>query len=144
MFALLHMDRLVSQMMEGVMKQTNANTRQMFGANLTPENKVKLEKFQDQIMHLIETQMSWKALEPQYVELYAQTYTEDELDAILVFYKSPAGSSLLAKTPELTARSLQISQSRVAIIVPQLKQMVEDFIHDAAKSGAGDDHNSKK
>jgi hypothetical protein len=136
MFLLLHMDKRVDQLMDLMMKQVSSNSEKMFGKDLTPEEKAKLSHFQEQVFNLVETQVSWKALEPQYTDLYAQTYTEDELDAILAFYKSPAGVSMIAKTPELTTRSMELSQARMTTLMPQLRQMMEDFMREAAKSAS--------
>ncbi len=134
MFALLHMDKLIGQMMDGIMKQASSNAEQMFGTNLTPDNKAKLDHFQAQLYQLLQEKAGWKALEPEYTDLYVQTYTEEELDAILAFYKSPAGASMIAKTPELTSKSMAISQTRIMAILPQVKQMMDDFIRDASKT----------
>jgi hypothetical protein len=119
-----------------MMKQASTNSEKMFGKDMTPEQKTTLSHFQEQVFNLVETQMSWKALEPQYTDLYEQTYTEDELDAIIAFYKSPAGASMISKTPELTTRSMELSQARMTALMPQLKQMMNDFMREAAKSAS--------
>lgn len=130
MFDVIHMDRLMSQTMDAVMKQMTTMTDQMIGSDLSPEKKAKMAAFQARVLQAIEEQVGWKAMEPALVTLYAQTYTEDELDAILVFYKSPAGRSMLEKMPQLTAQSMQLSQQRLVAMQPQLKQMIDEFAKD--------------
>jgi hypothetical protein len=134
MFTILHMDRLMSQMTNNVLKQTSSMTEQLTAQDTTPEMKAKRADFQSQVLKLVDAQIGWKAIEPQYTDLYAQTYTEEELDAILAFYKSPAGTSMLAKSPELSAKSMQMVQSRLATIQPQLMKMIQDFAHSNAPS----------
>lgn len=41
---------------------------------------------------------------------YAQSFSEDELDQLLVFYHSPTGRKVIAKQPELMQRLVQQSQ----------------------------------
>lgn len=38
------------------------------------------------------------------IPIYAETYTKDELQAIVTFVSSPAGQSMIAKSPQVTAR----------------------------------------
>jgi TonB family protein len=54
-------------------------------------------------------------------------FTDEELDALLVFYRSPAGQSMVEKLPALTAQSFQLAQARVTAILPQIQQMAQDF-----------------
>jgi uncharacterized protein len=134
MISLLHMDRLVAQMMDAMTQQTNAFTKQMVGKNITPQDQAKLDDFQKKVFNLIESQVSWKVLEPEYTDLYAKTFTDEELDGILAFYKSPAGVSMVEKLPTLTSEAMQLSQSRMMAIEPQLKQMIQDFAKDVSSS----------
>jgi hypothetical protein len=133
MLELVHMDRMMDQMMSGIRQQVTAMTNQMVGDKATPEQKAQLEKFQQQMFDFVETRAGWKAMEPDFIELYTQTYTDEELDGIIAFYRTPAGASMIAKTPELTQKALAISQKRVIELVPELQKMTQDFAKTAAK-----------
>lgn len=41
----------------------------------------------------------------RYAVLYAETFTDEELEQLVVFYESPVGRSLMLKTVELSGRS---------------------------------------
>jgi uncharacterized protein len=127
MLSLLHMDQMMAQMMDGMTQQMSAMTKQMGGGSVRPEDQAKLDEFQKKVLQLIEAQVSWKSLEPEYVDLYAKEFTDEQLDAIVTFYKSPAGVAMVEKLPTLTNEGMQIAQSRIMAIQPQLKQMIEDF-----------------
>jgi uncharacterized protein len=127
MITLLHMDRLMTQMMDSIMKQTSTMSKQMAGSNATPADQAKIDEFQHKIFALLDSQLGWKALEPEYITIYANNFTDEELDGIIAFYKSPAGASLVEKLPALTAEGSKISQEKLAIVLPQLKQMIEDY-----------------
>jgi hypothetical protein len=136
MVTLLHMDKLMAQLMDNMMSQMNAMTSQMLGSSVSDEQKAKLAAFQKQVLAAVDAQVGWKAMEPEYVTLYAQTYTDEELDGIVAFYKTPAGASMIAKTPELSTKSMQLVQSRMMALQPQLKQMVDDFTKSVAPKPA--------
>lgn len=42
--------------------------------------------------------------------VYMESYTEEDVDAILAFYDSPVGKKVIAETPEITQKSMQIGQ----------------------------------
>ena len=134
MVNLLHLEQLQKQMMDGMLTQMNTITKQMASGKISAEQQAKLDQFQQKVFALIEAQISWKEMQPVYVDLYAKTFTDDELDGILVFYKSPAGAAMISKLPALTAEAQQISQKRIAAIQPQLMQMVQDLAKDAAQT----------
>jgi hypothetical protein len=127
------MDRLMDQMMSGAMDQMSNLTKQSGGNTIKPEDQARLDDFQKRVFQLISSQVSWKALEPEYVDLYANNFTEEQLDAILAFYKSPAGAALIDKLPTLTSQGVQIAQAKMTALQPQIRQMLEDF----AKTAAG-------
>lgn len=55
-------------------------------------------------------QASMDELYDQLVMVYMDAYTEEEIDAIMAFYNTPVGKKMVAKTPEITQRSMQIGQ----------------------------------
>jgi uncharacterized protein len=121
--------------MGGVQKQVEQITQSMPGADqATPEQKKQIADFQKRVMDVVNNKLGWKALEPDFINLYASTYTEEELDGILAFYKSPVGQKMLEKTPELMTKSTQITQEKMREVQPELNQMVQDFM----KQMAGD------
>jgi hypothetical protein len=133
LFTVLRMDQMMDQLMDGVMKQVEQITQSMPGTDqVTPEQKKQIADFQQRILALVNQKLGWKALEPDFITLYATTYTEEELDGILAFYKSPVGQKMLEKTPELMAKSTEITQQKMRQIQPEMNQMIQDFMKQMA------------
>jgi hypothetical protein len=133
MITLLHLDRLVQQLTDGMMKQVSAMSKQQFaGHDISAAQQAQLDDFQKQVFALIDTQLGWKAMEPTYVDIYAKTLTDDELDGIIAFYKSPAGTAMIEKLPRLTTQAQQIVQQKMVTLQPQIMQLVQDFASHAA------------
>jgi hypothetical protein len=128
MLALLHTERVSQQIESNIMKQAAAMPQQLFGGQVPAASKEKFDTFQQNLQQATEAQIGWKVLEPEYVDLYAKTYTEPEMDAILTFYKSPAGQSMLTKSSELNTQSVQLVQARMATLQPQLQKLAQDFV----------------
>jgi hypothetical protein len=133
LFTLLHMDTMMDQLMSGVKRQVQQITESMPGADHpTPEQQKQITDFQQRVMDVVNQKIGWKALEPDFINLYASTYTEEELDGIIAFYKSPVGQKMMEKTPELMSKSTQITQQKMSELQPQLNQMVQDFMKQMA------------
>jgi hypothetical protein len=133
LFTLLHMDQMMDQLTSSVMKQVQTMTESMPGADhATPEQKKLVADFQQRVLDLVNKRLGWKALEPDFINLYASTYTEEELDGIIGFYKSPVGQKMLEKTPELMTKSTELTQQRMREVQPEFNQMIQDFMKSMA------------
>jgi len=129
LFVAMNLERSMNDMMAAVRKQVNQAMQSMPGMDqTTPAQKKLIDNFQGQVNKLVDEATSWKALEPQYADLYAQTYTEEEIDGILAFYQSPAGKAMIAKTPELTSKGMAISQHMMGDLQPKINALLEQFM----------------
>ena len=127
--SLMHMDRMMNQMLDAVKGQTEQMMQQLPGADsMTPGQKKIVADYQAKAMQIVIDSMGWKALEPQFVTLYAQNFTEDEIDGMVTFYKSPTGQAVLSKMPQLMSSAMQLTQSRMVDVQPKLKALMEDMV----------------
>jgi hypothetical protein len=134
MLDLLHIDRTMDQLMTLLQKQATAATNaQMSSSGASADQKARVDAFQKQLFDYIDSQLSWKSMQADYVDMYAQTFTEDEIDGMLAFYKSPAGTAMIAKTPELTQKSSAMAQKKLLAVAPQIQKMIQDFASTAGK-----------
>jgi len=127
MIELLHTERMVQQNTAAILKQVSDVAQQLTVSNPTQQNQSKLTAFENKATQLIDAQVGWKVLQPAIVDLYSQTFTEQELDAIIAFYKTPAGIALLDKMPSVNDQIQQIAQARLGVLQPQIRQALDDF-----------------
>ena len=127
MMALLHTERSVQQISDNIRKQVADAAQNVIGADATPEKKAKLDDFNKQASQMIDAQLSWAGLQAEFTDAYVKAFTEEQLDAILSFYKSPGGVALLEKMPGVNAQITQVGQARLATLQPQLKQLFVDL-----------------
>ena len=128
LITLLHMDRMVTPITDSLMQQTISIATEKSGGSLTPETTIALGSFQKKLLDVTDPQIGWKTIEPEFVRLYAAAFTEEELNGMLVFYKSPAGKALLEKMPGVSDQANKLMQSRFDALQPQLKQMLDSFM----------------
>src|SRR5438105_3739431 len=103
---LAKMDDMLRQTLKMVSEQTKSGVmQQMMGVKLPPEKEKEVSAFQDRIAKVIADVFAWEKLKPAYVKLYAEEFSEEELDGIVAFYKSPTGQAMVAKTPSLMTKA---------------------------------------
>ena len=135
LFDVMHMDKMMDKMMTSVMQMVGQMVQSTPGVDqMSPAQQKLLAGLEKNAMKLATDNMGWKAMEPEYVKIYADTFSSDEIDAITKFYSSPAGQTMLEKTPELTQASMKIVQARMVTLQPQLKALQDQFVKDMANA----------
>jgi hypothetical protein len=130
LFQLTSMQNRVDQIRVSALAQARAFAAQQFastGVSAQQDDK-GLAAYYEKLNALVAQSYNWTKLEPSYEQVYADLYTEDELDGILAFYKSPIGQAFLTKTPEATRQVLLISKQQFAALTPQIQKLTEDYV----------------
>ena len=109
------MMKTMEPMMKGMMAQADKD--------MPAEQRAKVGEMQEKIMALVAASLN-KA-KPALAKVYTDTYTEEELDGILAFYKSPAGKAFLQKMPEVMQRSMPVMMKMMGDLQPEIKTMME-------------------
>src|ERR1700733_8859687 len=65
--------------------------QQMFPVKLTPDQKAQVDSLADKVAAVMAKALSWNDIEPEYTKLYADAFTEQQIDDLLAFYRSPTG-----------------------------------------------------
>ncbi|NJL30029.1 MAG: DUF2059 domain-containing protein [Thermoanaerobaculia bacterium] len=86
------------------------------------------------MMDLVAQELDWEKVKGDYISLYAETFTEEEMAGILAFYKSPAGKAFVEKQPALMQRSMELSQRMMMSIMPKIQAMTKNLPKPAAEA----------
>jgi hypothetical protein len=125
---------------ESMMDQAYSSVDQMFkqamaqetaGRKLTEEQQRLVDAMPAKITALMREEMSWTKMEPIYVGIYQETFTQEEIDGLIGFYRSPVGQSFVAKMPVVMHRSMSIMQVQMQSLIPKLKQAMEELVREA-------------
>ena len=109
------MMKMMEPMMKGMMAQADKD--------MPAEQRAKVGEMQEKIMALIAASLN--KLKPALAKVYTDTYTEEEIDGILAFYKSPAGKAFIQKMPEVMQRSMPVMMQMMNDLQPEIKTMIE-------------------
>jgi hypothetical protein len=127
MMTLLHAENLVDQISANLKKQVADAANRVIGPDPTPAQKAQALDLENKAFKMIDDQIGWKVMEPGFADVYAKNFTDAELDAIISFYKTPAGVALLTKMPQVNSQVGQFGSSKMTTLEPQLKQLFQDF-----------------
>ena len=86
-----------------------------------------LEKYMGRIVDVINEDMSWERAKDDYIALYTRHFSEDEIEDLIQFYKSPIGMKFIEKMPQIMKESLEIGQRRSQNMFPKLRKLVEEM-----------------
>lgn len=127
-FQAAQLEQMFSQSMTLAMNQVKSSVmREAKAVNLSPGQSAVIEDFQSKVEAVVRMALSWDQLRPQYLKLYSDAFTEEQLDDLLAFYKSPTGQAMVSNSPLLMKQGAEITQQRMAVAQPELRRLVEEF-----------------
>ena len=113
-------------MLIAIQPQMEEMQRQQFqqitaGKQLTAEQKADVDRIQARTTEIVRKTLSWQEMRPLYIDVYKKTFTSQDVKAIAKFYESPAGRSLLDKTPALMQNLMAAIQQKVVPMMEELQ-----------------------
>jgi len=101
-------------------------TRQIDTMGGSEEAKAAAAQTIDKVMSQLQERLSWSRMKPEFIRLYDDVYSDEEITGILAFYKSAAGQAFVKKMPILITKSMEISQRQMADLMPELQRIVKE------------------
>jgi uncharacterized protein len=72
---------------------------------------------------LVQDNFGWEKNKQDYIDLYANTYSEYEIKTLITFFKSAAGKKFLSPGADFQRSLANIAQSRAAALKPALDEV---------------------
>lgn len=143
MLALTKTDTLSQNMLASVpvRVKTLAARQPMVASASSPEQKKLANDYLDQMGKIGASAPGWAVLKPKVVDLYMAQFTEADLDGILAFFKTAPGQDYLAKSPELSQKTVELLQNSVNALAPQFEAATRAFqtnMQNTSPAGGGE------
>jgi len=116
----------IEQMVRQSMQQQMA-----LGKTLTPQQRQVIDTMPAKFMAVIRTELTWDKLKSQFVQIYLETFDQEEIDGLVAFYRSTAGQAFVDKMPVLMQKSMAISQSQMQTIFPKMMAVINQALAEA-------------
>lgn len=109
-----------SQYVHQIMASSIEQTTQ--GQELNAKQKKAIENFNQDITNIVKQDFTWAKLEPEMIQLYVEEFTQEEINGMLEFYKTPIGQSTINKLPIVMEKSMKIGQQQMGELTPKIMQ----------------------
>jgi hypothetical protein len=110
---------------EGMMRSMvdeQAGRRQM-----NDEQRQKLEAMKEKVMDALREEMTFAKSRPYLIRIYAETFTQEEIDGLIAFYESPAGRAFTAKMPMVMHKSMLAMQERMQPLMRRMEDSLKEL-----------------
>ncbi len=137
LFQLLHADAMVDNMyatMQKSLSQVFARDAKDRGASAARQ-RIEAQAMSE-MMGMVRREYNWAVMEPEMLDAYQKTFTEEEITAMINFYATPAGQAAITKLPQLMQTVMAGSQARMQALMPRMRTIMEKAQADAAAADA--------
>ncbi|MGD1030617.1 MAG: DUF2059 domain-containing protein [Opitutaceae bacterium] len=119
-----------AQMPDKQWKDTREQVERMMTQNLTqgpgsaqssPEVHERMEAMSKRMLATVDKHLTLEKVRSGMIDAYSSTFSVEELNGLLKFYKSSVGRELAAKQSELTRHMLESTQAMIKDMAPDLQ-----------------------
>jgi hypothetical protein len=119
LFKLTKVEALLNDSLKSVDQNMNFGVQQMLAQYQLPPAKAqeatqKIAPVLQAMSTRIKEELTWTKMRPRYVELYKKTFSQEDVDGMIGFYKTPAGQSTIDKLPKLMQEIMVMTQQLLA------------------------------
>lgn len=122
LFTSIDMQKMLEESMAEGLEPQMAQFAQM---GLSPAGVTELKA--EMLAFLNET-MKWETLKPDFIRIYAEAFTAEEMKTMTEFYNTPVGKKAMSMTPKLMAEGMKIGQKAVEDRQTELQQRITPII----------------
>ncbi len=132
----MHVEGMVEALrpqLESMMKQMELQAKN--GKVPSPDEQKVIDKFHTKAMDIMAAALTVEKIRPIYVRVYAQNFTQEEIDGVTAFVESPAGNAYLTKLPKLVQGEMA---NMLAPLIPEVRQAAKEMQDELAALRAKD------
>jgi len=109
--------------------ETSMNQSMEMMANLMLQQQPNIAPYRETILLFLKKYMSFQALKPNLIDIYAESFTEQELKELTLFYQTTTGQKALKVMPSLVQKGARLGSQKLI----EHKQELADMISAAAE-----------
>ncbi|MGA9263898.1 MAG: DUF2059 domain-containing protein [Desulfobacterales bacterium] len=127
---LTKVDKMLGPLVDQIQQVQIQQLQQM---NLSREAYSAAQRYLQRINDLVAREMQWQEIKNDYIGLYTDAFTEQELHQLIQFYSTPLGCKVVDKMPVLMEQSMQLGQKKMMNIMPEIQALSEEMIQEIQK-----------
>jgi hypothetical protein len=115
----------IQQQFDGMLK--SAMTQAAQGQPATPEEQEILDNFRKKSMAIFKDAISFDKIKGMYVQIYSESFTQDEINQLIAFYESPTGKMFVSKMPAVMQKSMGLVQQLMPPMMQKIQQAAKEM-----------------
>ena len=129
-------DSIMAQM-DNLMQQSIAQATQ--GQKIPPKVQKDIDQRHAEMIAMMKELLDWSKLEPMYVRIYQKTFSQQEVDGMIAFYKTPAGQAVIGKMPAVMQNTIEEMQQLMGPVMQKMQKMQQDVVAEMKTEGKNKD-----
>lgn len=122
----------VPKVIDAVMGQVDGMMQQMIGQAtrgqpVTPQQQAAIDSYLAKAKGIMVEELTWAKLEPVYVRIYTESLTQEEVEGIVAFYKTPAGKAMVSKMPVLMQKTMAEMPGLMGPMMQKIQAAAQEF-----------------
>jgi hypothetical protein len=114
----------VEGMMNNAAKQALGNT------SLNSEQQKVMQASNAKVAAVFKEEFGFEKLKPMMISIYRESFSQEEVDGMLKFYKSKAGQAVIKKMPVVMQSTMTNVQSQMSTVIPKIQKIQLDAIEE--------------
>ena len=91
----------------------------------TPADQAVFADLHSQVVNAVEGVLSADKLQVVYEKIYAEIYSQEEVDGLIAFYSSPIGQVFAEKQPQISQRTNKVMQQTMLPMIMKIQSATE-------------------
>lgn len=112
-----------------IMRQGMAQA--LSGKPVSPAQQQVLDAMPAKFTNIMRDEMSWSKMKPQYIRIYQESFSQEDVEGFIAFYRSPAGQSYIDKMPIVMQKSMAMGAQMSQNVGPKMKAAIDQALKDA-------------
>lgn len=123
----------IMMQMDNLMQQSMAQATK--GQTVPPKVQKEIDKGRSEALAMMKDLLDWSKLEPLYVRVYQKSFSQQEVDGMVAFYKTPAGQAVIGKMPAVMQNTMDEMQQMMAPVMQKIQKMQQDVVAEMKAEG---------
>jgi hypothetical protein len=96
------------------------------GQTITPERQAVLDRMREKMVAAYDEAYNGQVMQMVMLRVYQATYTQDDVDGLIAFYKTPAGQALISKSPLMMQNMMDEMRSMMRPMIQRIGQIKKE------------------
>lgn len=130
---LINTDKMIEPMTEQMKRMFQAQFSQLGGDSF---EGINVDTYLEAMTEILNEVFAWEKIKDEYIDVYTETFTEQELKELIAFYSTETGKKYTELTPQVNQRTMLVAQGKMTDVMMRMQAVSEQMINDLKAAGS--------